>query len=99
MTTASTKRNPAPSSGIVGAAVTKLASVTLVYSPFPADPETVEKYHLKTPRKTYVTDIQSAVDIEEGDIMTVGSTEYKVVVVMKWTEPVNHTKLLLEKQQ
>jgi hypothetical protein len=99
MATASTKRNPAISGGVVGAAATSLASVTLVTAPFPADPETVERYKLQSPRKTYVTDIMSVVDILEGDILTCDSVDYKVVVVMKWTDPVSHTKLLMEKQQ
>jgi len=39
------------------------------------------------------------VDILEGDILVYGSDEYKVVVMLKWTDPVEHTKLLVEKQQ
>ena len=98
MTTASTKRNPAPVAGMVGAAVTNLASVTLAYAPYPAHPDTVEKYHLKSPRKTYVAEIQDVVDILEGDIITVGGVDYKAVVVLQWTAPVEHTKILMEKQ-
>lgn len=97
--TASTKRNPAAVAGKVTSAVTNLASVTLVYAPYPADPDTVERYKLKSPRKTYVTDIMDDVDILEGDILVYGSDEYKVVVMLKWTDPVEHTKLLVEKQQ
>jgi len=97
MTTASTKRNPAAVNGVVGVAVTKLASVTLSFTPFPVSPETAEKYKLESPRKTYVTGIfGTPPDIEEGDILTTNSVSYVIRALMKVTAPVPYTKIYME---
>lgn len=100
MTTASTKRNPAPVNGVVGAAVTNLSSVTLSFTPFPVSPETAERYKLESPRKTYVTGIHGhPPDILEGDIMIVGTDSYVVRAICKWTDsPVEYTKIYMEMQ-
>jgi len=98
MTTASTKRNPAPVNGVVGAAVTNLSSVTLSFTPFPVSPETAEKYKLESPRKTYVTGVFGTPDILEGDIMAVEGFSYVVRAVGKWTKPVVYTKVYMEIQ-
>jgi len=94
--TASTKRNPAASSGKVGAPVTKIASLTLAFAPMPVSPEIVEKYKLSSPRKTYVTGVMGNLDVIEGDLLTTGGVTYTVRAVGKWSSPTAYLKLLIE---
>jgi len=103
MTTASTKRNPAPVNGVVGAAVTNLSNLQLAFTPFPVSPETAEKYKLESPRKIYVTGIFGIPDVIEGDTMTVDDAEFAgqsfvLRAVGKWTKPVIYTKIYMELQ-
>jgi hypothetical protein len=94
--TASTKRNPAAVSGKIGAAVTKIASLTLTYAPMPVSPEVVELYKLNSPRKTFVTGVMGDLDIIEGDLLTTGGVTYTVRAVGKYIGPVAYRELLIE---
>jgi hypothetical protein len=94
--TASTKRNPAPIAGKVGAAAVHLAAVELAYEPIPVSPEVVEKYKLQSPRKTFVTGAFGNPDILEGDLLCVSGADYIVRAVGKFTAPVAYLKLIVE---
>jgi hypothetical protein len=94
--TASTKRNPAAVSGKIGAAVTKIASLTLTYAPMPVSPEVVELYKLNSPRKTFVTGVMGDLDIIEGDLLTTGGVTYTVRAVGKYSGPISYRELLIE---
>jgi hypothetical protein len=98
MTTASTKRNPAPVSGKVGPAITNLASVTLAFDPIPVSNEDAEKYKLQSPRKSYGTGVRGNPDILEGDVMIVSGVSYIIRWVGKVTAPVLYTGILMELQ-
>jgi hypothetical protein len=95
MATASTQRK-ALVDGKSGAMVTKLSSVTLVMLPMPLSPEVEERYKIQSPRKGFVTGIRAAVDILNGDILTVGALNYQVRAVNAYTEPVVYTELIIE---
>ncbi|HSW63422.1 MAG TPA: hypothetical protein VLH56_08940 [Dissulfurispiraceae bacterium] len=80
---ASTKRNPAPSSGRVTVAVISIA--TLKITPLmPVTPEVAQKYALKSPRDAYYAYTEGTPDILEGDILTVGSIDYRISAVGDW---------------
>ena len=81
---ASTKRAPAISSGKRGAAATNLTG--LLITPLdPIDPEIRQRLGLNTPHEVYITFVDTAVDIMEGDLLVVGSTEYPVRSVADWS--------------
>ena len=94
---ASTKRNPAVSSGRVTIPVTCLATLTLAHPIMPVDPETAEKYHLQAPRKSYITGAFAVVDVAAGDILTEATVDYIVRAVAKWGAPREYTKIIMER--
>ena len=84
--TASTKRPPAVSGGKRGSPVEHIAS--LKCTPLdPVDAELRERLGLKAPMEALQTFVQGGLDIREGDILVVGSTEYPIRAVADWTWP------------
>jgi len=86
--TASTKRPPTVSGGKRGAAVTYVASLRC--TPLdPVDPSTAPELRLRTgtnaPSELLQTFVDAAVDVKEGDVLVVGTTEYPVRYVADWT--------------
>jgi len=97
VTIASTKRNPAPSSGIIGDPVTNLATVAIVPL-LPASPELVEELELKNPREAkwtcaFANSSNVLPDIIEGDILVVGAVEYLIKMVREWQRPLDGSYL------
>ncbi len=97
-TTASTKRNPAPASGKVGAPVTKISSLK-IFPLMPASKEIVEKYRLSSPRDAYVTYTAGAPDVLEGDTLTVAGVDYRIKGVSPWPGSQAYIELVVEKVQ
>jgi len=87
--TASTKRNPAPVAGRIGAPVTSLSSLA-VTPLWPAGAETVRTLDLNSPREFkecyHVPMTTTLPDVLEGDILVVGETDYPVHYVGEWTD-------------
>lgn len=82
--TASTKRRPVISGGIIGVPTTKLASVKV--TPFqPVSAEIAARNAIGTPHETLQTFVDGAPDIVEGDILVVGSKEYPIKSVENWS--------------
>lgn len=80
--TASTKRNPAPSSGKVGVPATSLASLRVA----PLDPISAEmqaRYGTGAPEILLQT-FCANVDVVVGDRLVVGSVEYPIRAVADW---------------
>lgn len=94
--TASTKRNPAPSSGKVGTTVTNLTGLKILPL-MPVSKEIVERYQLKSPRLNFVTYIEGSPDIASGDALVVGSEEYKIVGCPPWPSDRAFLELVVEK--
>ena len=88
--TASTKRAPTISSGKRGAAAENLASLNCTNLD-PIDPEIRQTLVLKTPNELLQTFVEGGLDIKEGDILVVGSTEYPIRAVGDWTWPMDAT--------
>lgn len=81
--TASTKRPPAIVSGKRGAPAVSVAS--LVCTPLdPVDAELRQRLALDTPHELLQCFIDNGVDVVEGDLLVVGSTEYPVRAVGDW---------------
>ena len=96
--TASTKRAPTISSGKRGAAAENLASLKCT-NLFPVDPEIRQRMILKTPNELLEAWVEGGLDILEGDILVVGSTEYPIRAVAEWYWPeddANYLHLILE---
>ena len=84
--TASTKRPPAISGGKRGAPAQNIASLSC----FPLDPvdsEISERFGLDSPMELLQTFVQGGLDIKEGDLLVVSSTEYPIRAVGNWTWP------------
>jgi len=81
--TASTKRPPAVSSGIRGAAAENLSS--LKCTPLdPVDAELAARVGIGTPHEVLQCFVQNGLDIEEGDILVVSSVDYPIRAVEEW---------------
>ena len=96
--TASTKRAPAISGGKRGPAATNLASLSCMPLD-PIDPEIRQTLVLNTPNELLQTLVEGGIDIKEGDILVVGSTEYPIRAVAEWYWPgdaANYLHLILE---
>lgn len=90
-TTASTKRPPALSGGKVGAPATNLASL-LIVPLMPVSAETANVTRLDSPRTSFETFAFPGadninLDVVNGDLLVVGSTEYKIIAVAPWERP------------
>lgn len=93
-TTASTKRNPAAVGGVIASPQTKLTGLAIV-SPLPInDEKIIELYQLKSPRKSFLTYVESGKDIEEGDLLLIGTETYIIKAIAKWGDI---DQLVLEK--
>jgi len=95
-TSASTKRNPAASSGKVGTPAAYLSGL-LVVPPMPVSQEIIERYQLKSPRKSFATFVEGAPDIAEGDVLVIGAAEYKIVGAEPWPGDNAYLELVIEK--
>jgi len=96
--TASTKRNPNPVGGNIGPAVENISSLVC----FPLDPLTPDiqqRTALQSPEEHLQTFVQGGLDIQEGDILVVGSAEYPIKAVGDWywrPDDANYMYLVLE---
>lgn len=84
--TASTKRPPSLASGIRGPAVTNLTDLSC-WALQPLDRDTAYRLQIETPLKrqqTFMRSAGSAIDIQQGDILVIGSVEYPVKHVDSW---------------
>jgi len=81
--TASTKRPPTIASGKRGAPTTNISSLSC--TPLdPINPELRQRLGLDTPHELLQTFVDTALDIREGDIFVVSSTEYPIRAVGDW---------------
>lgn len=90
-TTASTKRPPSLSGGKVGAPATNLASL-LIVPLMPVSEATANTTRLDSPRTSFETfafpgSDNINLDVQNGDLLVVGSNEYKIVAVGEWERP------------
>ena len=87
MVTASTKRRPAVSGGLVGSAATEISS--LKCTPLdPVDPELRQRIpNVAASQELLQTFVQGGLDIQEGDLLVVGSTEYPIRACGDWYWP------------
>lgn len=99
--TASTKRVGAIVNGLTPAAVENIAS--LKCTPLdPVDPNVSQGVEGLSFREILQTFVQGGLDIKEGDLLVVGSTEYPIRAVGDWYwGPTNadYVRLLLEDQK
>lgn len=96
--TASTKRPPAISSGIRGAATANLSSLAC-FPLDPLDPELRARLGIDTPHELLQTFVQGGLDIVEGDLLTVSSVDYPIRAVEEWYWPhdsANYLRLIVE---
>ena len=97
--TASTKRRPSASSGLIGAAATNLSSLSCT----PLDPVDAE-LRQRIPRlagkeELLETFCEGGLDIVEGDTLVVSSTDYPIRAVEDWYWPgdqENYLRLVVE---
>jgi hypothetical protein len=81
--TASTKRSPAVSGGLRGTPATNVTS--LACTPLdPVQPEIAFRQGLENPFELLETYVDGDLDIKEGDILVVGSSEYAIKAVSDW---------------
>lgn len=97
--TASTKRRPDASSGLIGDATTNLSSLSC--TPLdPVDPELVQRIPGLSGREELLqTFVQSGLDIVEGDTLVVSSTDYPIRAVGDWYWPhdeLDYVRLIVE---
>ncbi|GIK42444.1 MAG: hypothetical protein BroJett011_62770 [Chloroflexota bacterium] len=97
--TASTKRSPNVSGGKRGAPATNIA--TLACTPLdPVQPEIAFRQGLENPFELLETFVDGGLDIREGDILVVGSTEYAIKAAAEWTwRDSEYLRLLLEENK
>jgi hypothetical protein len=82
--TASTKRRPAISGGLIGVPVTSISS--LKCTPLqPISPDVAKRQALNTPHEVAQTFVIGSPDIKEGDILVIGSREYPIKAVENWS--------------
>jgi hypothetical protein len=95
--TASTKRPPATSGNKRGTPVANVLSLTC--TPLdPAQADLIPQRLLETPLELLQTFVDNNVDIVEGDLLVVGSTEYPIRYVGDWAwRNTTYRYLLLEK--
>lgn len=86
--TASTKRSPAAAGGKRGVPVENIASLSCT----PLDPLTPEIAHTigaSLPYEGLQTFTEAGLDILPGDLLVIGSTEYRVSAVGEWYWPID----------
>lgn len=90
---ASTKRPPAKSSGKRGDPPTNLSALSC--TPLdPVDAELRARIGLRGAMELLQTFVEGGLDIQEGDILVVGSTEYPIRSVGEWNWPADGTDYL-----
>jgi hypothetical protein len=94
--TASTKRNPAAVGGKIGLPATYLTGLKILPL-MPVSKEIIERYQLKSPRKSFVTYTEGAPDIAEGDKLVIASIEYGIVAATPWPTDQAFFELVVEK--
>lgn len=93
---AETQRSPEAEDGKVGARETYLEDL-LVVPPWPLDQETALKYALRSPRRGFKTALVGAVDIRDGDSMTIAGRQYNVKASdVREANGETHTEVILE---
>lgn len=96
--TASTKRNPAPVAGKIGAAVTHLTGLKVV-PPLPVSAETAGRFGLNSPRESKVTYIDALgdvlPDVREGDQLIIGAATYLVQAAGEWSGTLSVLEVIL----
>jgi hypothetical protein len=81
--TASTKRNPSISGGKRGTPTTNISSLSC--TPLdPVTPEIATRAGLNTPYEALETYVDADLDIIEGDILIVDTSEYQIKAVAEW---------------
>lgn len=93
--TANVLRSPAMASGKVGVPAAHLSDVPILPL-MPITPEILELYKLSSPREKYVTYVNNAVDIQEGDVLVVDSLQFLVKAVGPWLEPRPYIEVVIE---
>ena len=99
--TASTKRPPDVSGGKRSAPATNVASLSCLPLD-PVDSEIRERLGLESPMELLQTFVQGGLDIVEGDILCVGTSEYDIRAVGDWTWPADsadYLHLILEESK
>jgi len=92
---ASTKRSPGKVGGVIGAPEEYLTNLPILPL-MPISDEIRQKYEIDSPRETLVTYILGDHDIEEGDILVAGSTEYQILAVGAWY-PHDYIEVVVDK--
>lgn len=95
-TTASTKRNPVASGIIIAAPATYLTGLKILPL-MPVSDEIIQRYLLQSPKELLVTYVEGVVDIEEGDVFVVGTSEYVVRAASPWPA-YNFTEAIVEEK-
>jgi hypothetical protein len=96
--TASTKRPPTLVNGKRGDPATNLSSLSC-FPLDPVDPELRQRMAINTPHELLQTFTQGGLDIQEGDLLVVGTTEYPIRACAEWHWPeddANYLHLILE---
>jgi hypothetical protein len=93
---AETQRSPAAEDGKVGPRETYLEDL-LAVPPWPLSQETALKYALKSPRRGFKTALAGALDIRDGDSMTIAGRAFNVKAVdVREANGELHTEVVLE---
>ena len=92
---ASTKRSGGITDGLEDAYTEEIAAL-LCLPLMPVDPELAQEFPGLSFREILMTFVQGGLDIAEGDVLVVGSTEYPVRAVANWPwKPTSEDRLLL----
>jgi hypothetical protein len=94
--TASTKRNPIAVGGVVAAPATYLTGLKTLPL-MPITDEIILRYAIQSPKELQVTYIEGVVDIEEGDVLVIGTAEYMVRAASPWPA-YYYTEAIVEEQ-
>lgn len=92
--TCGTKRATVGATGKRGTPTTNLSGLKCLPLD-PLDPEIRIRLELDTPHELLQTMIEGGPDIKEGDVLTVGSSEYDIRSVADWTWRPSATDTLL----
>lgn len=84
--TASTKRNPPPVGGKIGAPALNLAGLPITPL-MPISAEIASHFQIESPRESKQCFADGAPDVREGDLLVVSGVEYPVQFVEEWPHP------------
>lgn len=90
--TASTKRSPAVAGGKVASPVVNVSSV-LIVPLCPVSAALIQELQIKSPREMKETFAFGALDILEGDILTVSGVDYLINYVKEYSRPADGSYL------